>query len=373
MRKYLDECDYLIHLVRCTIHNLQPRELPDGLNFERVYEWGLYHHVANIAFYSVEKLKNKPEAELYGKWQVCRDQAVVRDITQGYAAMELREALQGAGIRVMEVQGTKIKPLYSQPEWRTMSDIDFIIDRENISKASAILERLGYECQNIDQTDVNAYRPPNINIELHTEYFSETSEYRRVLRSPFASSDENGHCEPNAFYLYSILHIAKHYFCAGCGIRRVLDVYYLNKNYATIINQDHIQNALKCVNAAEFANEMGKLANTWFGKEEAAFPRSRMATHIINAGLHGNWLNERQSRLEEKIDKSVRFPKLKYFLRRFLGTGGVLRKRYPVLERHPILYPICWFRRAVGALRPGSVKRVRREVKLVADIAQTEE
>ena len=91
MQRFLDECDYLIHLVRCTIHDLQPMELPDGMDFEYVYEWGVFHHIANIAFYSVEKLIQKPEEALYLKWQTCRDQAIIRDITQNFVAQEIRQ------------------------------------------------------------------------------------------------------------------------------------------------------------------------------------------------------------------------------------------------------------------------------------------
>lgn len=373
MQKFLDECDYLIHLVRCTVHNLQPRELPDGLDFERVYEWGVYHHIANVAFYSVEKLENKPREELYSKWQACRDQAIVRDITQNYAAMELRQALRDAGVRTLEVQGTKIKPLYPQPEWRTMSDIDFIIDQENLPKATEILQSLGYKCQNICHTAVDAHRSPNINIEMHTDFFAETSEYRQVMRDPFASVDENGQCELNAFYLYNILHIAKHYFSGGCGIRRVLDVYYLNENYGQIIHRTDIQNALKCVNAADFAADLGRLANAWFGREEQAFPRTETVRYIQNSGLHGSRPNELNHYLEKTFDNTGRFAKLKYFLRRFLGTGGDLQKKYPILERRKILYPFCWIHRSIRALQPGRIKRIRKEFKAVMNAEATEE
>ena len=50
MRKFQDEFDYLIHLVRCAVHGEAPQELPEGFDFQRVYECGEYHHIANIAF-----------------------------------------------------------------------------------------------------------------------------------------------------------------------------------------------------------------------------------------------------------------------------------------------------------------------------------
>lgn len=373
MRKFLDECDYLIHLVRCGIHDLQPQELPDGLKFEQVYDWGVYHHVANIAFYSVEKLEKKPNPKLYQKWQLCRDQAIVREINQSYAAQELREAMQSAGIRWLEVQGTKVKPLYPQPDFRTMSDLDFIIDPENVPKIKVILEALGYEYEDVYGAEVDAHRQPNINVEMHTEFFLEDCQYRPVLHSPFEAVDADGQCEINAFYLYNILHTAKHYFSSGCGIRRVLDAYYLNEKYGPLIDSAHVQSVLERAEAAEFADEFMSLARAWFGKEEQDLPRSKMGVYVLNSGLHGSLFNQQKNQLEKTVDTTVRFAKVKYLFGRLFGNGKDLRTRYPVLERHGILYPICWLRRAFRALKPSQIKRIKREVRAVKALDKTEE
>ena len=368
MQKFLDECDYLIHLVRCAIHDLQPRELPDGMRFERVYEWGDYHQVANIAFYSVEKLQNKPEAKLYSKWENCRNQAIVVDINQSYAAQEIREALREAGVRSLEVQGTAIKPLYPQPDYRTMSDIDFIVDQENIPKVRAVLERLGYECEEVYRVELNARRPPNILVEMHTEYFLQDCQYRPVMHSPFDAVAGDGKCEINAFYLYNILHIAKHYFYSGCGIRRVLDAYYLDQKLGPCIDGAYVQGKLKRAEAAEFTEEFMSLARAWFGKEEQDLPRSKMAVYILRSGVHGSCFNEQKNQLEKTLDTTEGFSKQKYFLSRFLGNRADLQTRYPVLKRYKILYPFCWVWRLLCVLKPNRIRRIKQEVKAVKEI-----
>lgn len=372
MRTFLDECDYLIHLVRCGIHGLQPQELPDGLDFEQVYQWGVYHHVANIAFYSVERLERKPDPKLYQTWQRCRDQAVVREINQSYAAQELREAMQNAGVRWLEVQGTGIKPLYPQPDFRTMSDLDFIIDPESIPKVKEILEALGYEYEDVYGAEVDAHRSPNINVEMHTEYFLQDCQYRPVMHSPFDSVDDQGQCRIDAFYLYNILHTAKHYFSSGCGIRRVLDAYYLDEVYGQSIDKAYVQGVLEQAEAADFAGEFLSLARAWFGKEERDIPRSRMEIYIWNSGLHGSGFNAQKNSLEKTVDTTAPFGKLKYLLRRLLGNREDLRTRYPVLERHKVLYPICWLRRVFSALKPGQIQYTKREVRAVRSLEAAE-
>lgn len=369
MQQILNEWDYAIHLVRCAIHGLQPQELPEGLQFERVFQYSKLHQVANIAFCALERLKNKPEPELYRKWQISWEHAVTMDITQSYAAQELREAFQDRAIRWVEVQGTKIKPLYPQPDYRTMSDIDFIIDEENIPKARGILEELGYECRTVYGVELNALRPQNTHIELHTEYFLADCPYRRVMHSPFDATGE----PDDIFYLYNLLHIAKHYFYSGCGIRRVLDVYFLNQKYPQCIRSTYVQEALKSADLTAFVSDFGGLANAWFGREAQAFPRSKMVHFVLNSGVHGSCLNEQQNRLEKTVRVSGRLCRVQYCLGRLLGTREDLLVRYPVLKKWKILYPFCWLHRVFCALGPKQIKRIRWEVQIIGQMEPNEE
>ena len=347
-----DEWEYLIHLIRCAIHDKPAQELPEGLDFGKVFQCAAFHHVANIAFYSVEKLENKPQEALYAKWKDRRDKAVVRSITQNFAAQEIRSAFQAEGIRWLEVQGTKIKPLYPRAEWRTMSDIDFIVDFENLTKAGQVLEQLGYQWKMAHEgTEVAAHRPPNINIELHSSYFPANSDYHGLLK-PFDSTDET-------FYAYNILHIAKHYYYGGCGIRRVLDAYYLNRHYG----QETAQDLLGRANATEFATELGALAESWFGEEDT-FPQTEMAQYILYSGLHGHGINE-VANLVKKDMQIGRFSKLKYLFGRIFCGKEVLRLNYPILERYWILYPVCWIHRVLRAMSSKRRKRIRYEVEAV--------
>lgn len=373
MVEFVDEWDYLIHLIRCAIHNEQPRELPATFDFTQVFEWGARHHVANIAFYSVEKLVTKPEAQLFALWQTVRDQAVVRDINQSIAADEIRDAFRSSGIRLLEVQGTKIKPLYPQPDYRTMSDIDFIIDLEKLPKAKEILETLGYDCKVIHDAEVNGFRPPNINIELHTQYFSDDTAYYGVMRPPFSSIEEKGVYDINEFYLYNIIHIAKHYYLGGCGIRRVLDVYYLNKVFSGEIDQAYIHSFLRELKLSELVSELNNLAESWFVKGEASIPRSDAADYILGSGLHGSRKNEINNRVKRHLHSTSRAAKIQYFIRRISGSGGNMYRTYPILKRYKFLYPVCWLHRAFRALKPTKQKLLWKEVSAVMNTRDTKE
>ena len=121
-------------------------------------------------------------------------------------------------------------------------------------------------------------------------------------------------------------------------------------------------------NMAKFSEKLAELlelANAWFGPEEQALPRSQMAHDMIYAGIHGHRPNELKHYLQEGFDSTRRHPKGAYLLHRFLGTDGQLRKKYPVLERYWILYPVCWLHRSCRALQPKRFKRISKEFKAV--------
>ena len=347
------EWNYLLHLIRCAIHENLPNKVPDDVDLQRVYECGVYHHIANLAFYSVERLKDPPSGDLYDSWKACRDKALVLDINQSFAAEEIRTAFRSANVHWLEMQGTKIKPIYPQSDWRTMTDIDFIVDADKLQQAGDILHGLGYACKNIRDTEIVGFRAPNIQVELHVGLWAENSAYYDVLTDAYSSGR---HIE--TFYLFNVLHIMKHYLYGGCGIRRMLDLYVLNEAYGASMDQDYVQAALKQLNLSELTAKLISLADDWFGTGISV--NSEMAQYVCYSGLHGNRRNELQNRL-----KNSKIHGTKYLLQRFFGSKQVMKTRYPILAKHKILFPIFWFHRAFMALKPSKRRRLQQEIKAV--------
>lgn len=362
-----EEYEYLIHLVKAAIHDTQPAEKPPHLLFEKVYRYGVQHEVANIAFYSVQKLQNKPDEALLSDWEVCCNMAVARDINQNFAREEILTEFERKGIRSLEVQGTIIKQFYPRPEYRTMSDIDFIVDISSLSVARDILEGLGYVCEDVDGVEVDGFRSPNIHIEVHTEYFPTSCQYHSVMRPPFATVEETGSYDCNEFYIYNILHIAKHYFGKGCGVRRVLDVYYFNKRYGELIDCEYVKSVFESAGITEFAQNISLLAECWFGEAKRNAKIDGMEAYMFNAGLHGNEQNQMNNHLKKLYGDGVFLYRLKYCMRRLFAGKETMYVHYPFLERWKILYPFCWFHRLMRMLCSRDKYRIAGEMKMVAD------
>ncbi len=349
MAMYDREFQYLIHLVRCAIHDITPSELPDGVLFDSVYKLGSAQGVANIAYHSVKKLEHGPDEQLLRKWGIKESSAVVTEMNQTFAADEIRSAFKESGIDVKEVQGTVIRKLYPRPEFRTMSDLDFIIKPDDLEAAREILESLGYECKPGKGLEVNGFRAPNIYVELHTEYFPEDSDYHKAIGDPFGESD----LLPNEeLYVYSVLHTAKHYSYAGCGIRRVLDIYLLNEKFGDIHKNDRVRELLADAGAFDFLEAVSEIGDCFFGETER-IPDDRhlpMIEKLVRSKIHGTSENKIEGKLQRTKDKGKGGVKLRYVLSRIFPDRDTMVHNYPVLKKWGILMPFCAVHRWIKAI-----------------------
>lgn len=366
MKEFLTEEEYLVHLLRSALRQEQPQELPEGLSFGKVYVLGLQHAVANIAYYSICRLKRKPSEELLREWERHCQMAMTRDINQSFAHEEIVEAFQKAGIRSVDLQGTKLKLFYPQTDYRTMSDLDFIIDPENLNKAWQLLENLGYACEDNNGVEVDAFRAPNINIEVHSEYFPENCEYYSIMRPPFDTYNGSGEIDPNEFYIYHILHIAKHYYRNGCGLRQVMDVYYLDQN-GTNLDRSYIRSVMEKANAAEFSENISALAACWFGDGAYREELREMEVYLLGSGVNGTRYNRLDNTLKAMRKENPRFFRIRYSLKRIFVGKDYLYVRYPITKKWKILLPFSWVYRLFSFLTPGGNSRLREEMGLLTE------
>lgn len=341
-----DEYDYLIHLLKCVITGEQPQELPEGLSFEKVFRYGCEHSVANMAFYSVERLVKKPDGEMYANWEGERDLSIARHFNQMDARDELVNEFAKAKIRVLEAQGTLIKPLYPSPDQRTMADLDFIVDIENLGKAEQILTSLGYTCKNNKEVEVDGRRLPNMYVEIHTDYFDKHSEYSGTLDYPFDAAKEispySFRPTDEMFYAYSVLHLAKHYFQDGLGIRRVMDLFILNKQYEAVRKSEIVTGIFEKLDLLPFVEKISSLAEAWFGSGVLADNMDGMIMLVKSGQTFGNFVTRTNINLAKTKEKSRYFVKTRYFLSQVFRGKRYLASRYPVLNKHPYLLPFIW-------------------------------
>ncbi len=73
---------YLLALLKSILHEELPPEKPENCSFEQVFVLAKRHSVANMAYYAIQKLKQKPDAALLCEWKEVYEKALVKDVIQ---------------------------------------------------------------------------------------------------------------------------------------------------------------------------------------------------------------------------------------------------------------------------------------------------
>ncbi len=349
MAKFNNEYEYLFHLLACVLKDRQPEEKPDNLDFGRLFAIAKHHSVANIAFYAVEKLSSGPEPELRNKWSVLRDKAVFREVTQQHEFDVFCNIIREEKMRCLPVKGIFLKDLYPQRDMRMMSDIDVLFDKENVDKLRKILPAKGYEADEMDEEDHDAYlKKPVISIEVHRCLFGHGGEkFAEMFADPWQYATEISPyiwcLDKNWFFIYIFAHLEKHYQFAGTGIRSIMDIWVYTNAYKDELDWDFIYSQFDKVGSSDFLRDILELCEIWFEGKPATKKSDKMTAYILNSGTFGNYSTMIANKQEKK-------GKLGYALYRIFPPLVEMKPLYPILRKAPVLLPFMWIARLFSRL-----------------------
>ena len=348
--KIHNEYDYLVHLLDSALHGTTPEELPAGLSFEKVLEYGKTHEVANLAYLAVEKLKTPPDARFSELWRQEYLKAIKRDIAQRRAAEEIRTALHSHSICTLEVQGTVVKKYYPQSHLRMMSDIDFIVPKDSLYEAKSALAELGYTVEDQVGIELDAVKG-NVYAEIHTDFFDGSSATSGSLTDAFSYATYGENCtaavSDTIFYLFHLLHTIKHALQKGTGIRRIVDLYYLEPAMAERVDHAYIDDFLKKYGFYETKLRLLAVKDHWFNGREPNDDLESFEREIFDSGNHGQLDFSYQHKLERYKDKGSRFPKISYLVDYIFPKKEYVYYMYPYCKEHHYPTALCWVYRWV--------------------------
>ena len=366
--EFQDEYGYLLHLLSCALHGTVPEDIPEHISAEKVLDYGVLHEVANIAFLAVRKLRTPPEESVLSRWQQEYFKAIKRDALQTAARDTILTALHSRGISTLEVQGTVVKRYYPQRHLRMMSDIDIIIPADKLTEAVRILQDFGYATHFTNDAEVFA-RKGLLNVELHTEFFPSKSIVRPALREPFShaspNSDGTEAVTDTVFYLFHLLHTIKHASgCKGVGIRRIIDLYYLESAMEDTADLAYVDSVLKDFGFYEIKKKLCAVKDHWFNDIEPDTDLSAFEREILSAGNHGTSAIFYRNQFKNEKTRGKHFIKLRFLLSFLFPSKEEIYRCYPFCVRHRLPLPLCWVYR--GIVSVFSRKNRRRARKMLS-------
>ncbi|MGN1217898.1 MAG: nucleotidyltransferase family protein [Phocaeicola sp.] len=355
---------YLLHLLGCALHQERPMEKPEHLDWAEIYHLAKLHSVANVAYYAVEQLENRPFDTLFSQWRDQRDKGVVRNLKQQTELNALIAEFSKHNIRCMPLKGSVLKNYYPRQDMRIMADLDILIDPHNANAVKEIMLANGYTCESFGITHHDVYhKAPIYNVEIHRflfpDRFPQLHTYYVDGFSFGYPSDDNAYVfclPPTEFYSLYIAHLYKHYSSSGSGIRSVMDVYVMQQRFKNELSDVNDNISFVSVGLSDFEAFIHKISDDWFCNAQPTEINLPEYGFILNSGTYGSL----QNRVLNGIHNNGRW---EYLRKRVFLPYGEIRRAYPVLNKLPFLLPLFWIIRLGKQIK--NSKRVLLEIKYI--------
>lgn len=292
---------------------------------------------------------------------------IANDARRTYALKMTQDAFEENHIDYIPLKGSVIRHLYPETWMRNSCDIDILVRREDLDRAVAALTHdAGYTVCHKGGHDI-ALMFGETRLELHfnlieegrakqaTDILADVWSYARPMGEgyEYALSDD-------LFYFYHIAHMAKHITNGGCGIRYFLDVWLLNQKERDV---DKAKALLDRGGLLTIAGLIEHLVDVWFGDDQHTELTRELEKFVIGSGTYGAFENRV---LLTKINMGG---KASYFLPRLFLPFRLMKVKYPVVARVPILLPFLWIYRIVGMLFSKSAReKAKKEIHNVSKV-----
>ncbi len=218
-------------------HRLEVRE------WQALFSISTKQTLAGVCFAGIERLPKDmmPPKEVLLKWWNAAEQIKKRNERLYEAVGEAAESLKKAGFRSVILKGQGIARLYPNPLLRTCGDIDVWVDadrdeimafvKKNVWHTEAVYHNISIPL--INDVIIELHFTPSwmfsyFNNRRLQKFFRETADRQFSNKVQLPECREKV-CVPTLAFnrVYILLHIYRHLFGEGIGLRQLLDYYYV--------------------------------------------------------------------------------------------------------------------------------------------------
>lgn len=237
--------------------------LPD-VDWRRVLKTAQKQSVEGIVFPVFEKfaLANVANPELLYSWIAIVDGIETQNEVVNHRAAELTGFFSSGGYRTCVLKGSGIALLYPNPLLRRAGDIDLWVEGERDDIVKYIRSN-GIRVSDVHIVHATSKFFPDVPVEIH---FQPSWMYNPILNrrlqgffkfqapAQFSNYDKtSGFAYPTIFFnlVHSMVHINRHVFEEGVGLRQLMDYYFILK-HSSYEERDDAYRVLSYVGLSKF-------------------------------------------------------------------------------------------------------------------------
>ena len=213
----------------------------DRDGWDSLLETAKKQSLVGVLTLALDKLPQEQKAPLrtYARWMLETEKIQEKNAAHRKGAECLYQKLEADGVRSCILKGQGMAQYYPQPDLRQCGDVDIWIAGEKKDTVSYFKAR--YPVRHIVYHHFEAKVFDNIPVEVHfTPSWMNSPVLNRRLQKFFADNagkqfgnmdEELGFCVPRTDFnaVYAAIHIFRHLFYEGIGLRQLMDYHYVLK------------------------------------------------------------------------------------------------------------------------------------------------
>ncbi len=312
---------------------------PTEKEWGELFDMACMQSLVSVALEGVNKLKTANpnlniDINLLLEWIGIQQQTIAENKNQNQRTKELCEIFRKGGFQscVLKGQGTAL--YYEHPEYRQCGDIDIWVkgDRDEILNFA---RKNGYHIGHIDikHSDIDFFEDVPVEVHFLPSWMYNPSTSKKLQKFFKAQSERQfDNYDADASFthttvvfdlVFSIVHIYRHIFSEGIGLRQLMDYYYILM-HSSVEQRKEAFEVQKSLKMAKFVGGIMWILRECFGMKEEYLLCAVNEQHgkyllseILTAGNFGQY-DGRMLR----IDKEKRFERGFVQLKRNLRFVG---------------------------------------------------
>lgn len=351
-----------LNLLCAYFQNQTVAEIPPDLG--ALYDLAFKHNLVPIIYEVLRK--NDDFNPSSNKFRETAINQIVMQQQRTEQFLNIYQKLLDANLKPLVIKGLICRQLYPQSDYRCSSDEDIWIKPEDFNACFQVLIDNNFRCTNkqlITDDFLNTVQTINftnniLTIEVHINPFGTLDNLHKQMNNYFKDAFDDSIIKvenqiiytlnPTKHYLFLIIHLYKHYICAGVGIRQVLDILIFYQYYQKYIDNNKIKTILKALHINNLYDAIIQIGNKYLGfnlipNNQTIKNIDKLTDNLIENGCFGTSNpNQVYSYFYPTIstrnqDSSV----IKNIVIILFPPVKQLSMRYPKLKEKPSLY--LWF------------------------------
>ncbi len=283
-------------------------------------------------------------------------QLIRRDQNQLFFLKKIETLFNENNIDYMLLKGSSIKKYYSSSEFRLMGDIDILIKEAQYKTIKPLFLQLGLTEKIESDHELIWTHPTGLVVELHKRLVpSYNDDYYSYYLNPWEKavykSNHSYSMSKEDEYIFIFTHLTKHYRDGGIGLRHLIDIWYFDLKHS-LLNKTYIEKELTKLELLEFHKNIIDTLDVWFNGKESTELTDYITKRVVDSGSFGlrEWHDMASAASATARTDSASTAKMESVFRLIFLPMEDMKKKFPVLEKLPILLPVLWVIRWINAI-----------------------